>query len=1673
MMVLLQRTSTKESRLQTRMAARYHHTLGTFHDSVREFNKQLDEEQMLQLLNLKEFLRRSHEEWEETLRAEMQRVECHKIQLAQPTVGDADDVLQPFTDYYHKVEVTFDDSKVRLRDERQRLLYLCVESRNAYQMRVDAIAACEEALETREKERRERLKKTLVEFVEALTKISYTSIGASHVMAQRAIHDINEHLCKNQAGRKTLLAQLRCREILRQRHYSRQLADVYGVSLELMMRSSLQWAVTLLKTAYFRRPRCRMQELDKISQLVSSIRRDGTQFIGNVSTTVQTLRRAREPQPMECGQVCGGTLPDGWLRSFDSCLFSPVFPVSPSEVTMEWRVKANVLVRNIFVQCATVVEKVRIEEERLCEEAELILKELHALVQWISQPEEKETEMLERASLHGVDDVYMRFTNANTALQAQFSGEVDTEVLPLLATIRRESEWFTSTVEIELNGQHGTLEGFLLTGSNNVLMTFEKATNALEVTATKAFGFIRSRFIELYEARKDHDDALQRVEAELARKQQELQHSTTVDAAEKLFVENLLILERIAAQHANFHRHTVQSLQRVVQEGQTEMEQHCAKLLLLFGLESEEACVRRERELAAAAAAAEAAATKKGRGRGVVVESESETDEETLPPYPTITAVDGQLYFIIGPPALEENLPASPEFASQQQQQQKGRKSGGGDVRRSSLTSGNKKKLSPQPKQRGSKKIKDNQSRSESGTISTRCSPMLSVVLPPAFLRTYEALLKDALKEDGETTSLSLATVEAWCEMLRVEVLNWTVHLRHASMEHLQKQCNAQKSAVDEETNEILRHHRRRPARMQFEFEGRVREVETAHLKKENHCARLRERFAALETAWSSMVAFDDSEALGSQLFEQLQELEKMASKTNAINVLVSQERNFASLVSSSLEAYTNHHHEVLTDVTRQKESLESECRSFLLGCGKSVPDNLDDIHDTSVWDDCNDSSCKEVMDILLRLHNAAKAIKEKLNSEREQHVRRLDAMKSNYTAVFEQNAGELQLLARLQEIFSRLKVQVHSLTTLSENSEVEVEEMLKEIEEKLSSQSFPYDFSKAVVEVMSREYGVSFSNAEMRSSTATGRTSAASSNTATPTKRLQKMAIGSGAGMITLTQDRTREVEAELNGRLAELRIETQRHIRSSDPSKVMRLLDHIREKIYVRGRHLDCLQYGVELFNVPQENYIDPRLGAASDANAEEAATTAAGTTTPTPSTVSFTPQGRPRSKSKASTIPNCMMAALYTTTELPEVIPAERQLNEWLAVTKSQVETLTDHHLSMYPPPLLRRLSGMSGGNLKDVMEMCNRICDQQQRNVSQYMVKAVQRYREQVQRLFVALQKIPSYLVNSTYTLSSTAMERRVATVFDVFAGFYGDSDTLRSMHDRLAKVTLASNYNRDKLNALLDAEKTRQSVTHATIEKIWGYALREIEDEAAMHAARSINVNNNFFAFLRGVVQPENLKPADDDGGDGRHRGLRSLLRLKAKENRTKEMQQYSTKRERRLRETMNRQSQGSTSTGGKKLDPYSAADALNVPLPVPSLQEVEHGRVPLRAVRPLEMFNADHPDAEIAAANIDVASAFARISRLSRFYSLAGNRRQKNDASSMSSIEERAPAVSIVAPETPLHMEMAKLTQQSVEHFNNTSSNAVDKASDAFQKWTEKEGKWRENWGKSMKRILR
>ncbi|ORC88920.1 uncharacterized protein TM35_000141310 [Trypanosoma theileri] len=1665
----LQRPAVKESRLRARLGTRFQQVLMAFQDGVLEFNKVLDEQQVHQLADLKEFLQYSHNEIAGGLLLEEQRVESHKSYLEKysKTLADAanDEVLPPFTDPYHSAEMRPDEGIGRLKTERQRLLSLSVAVKSSYDARLGAISECERALAERERERRDGMRESLVKLVASLAPIGYVSITGTQVIAQRVIHATNRRLCESHACAATLLSRLRCREVLRYRTYTRRLAEVYGASLRLMAMGRRLWAATLLRTATLRRPAARDRVVRETRALAAAGRRAGGEFLRATGAAAESLRRHREPTAEESGgpPPPGGTRADGWLRAFDGRLNAPVFSASPVDVAIEWRVKANVLVRNTVARAAAHIEAVKEGEQRLCNEAESVYTALLAVLRWVCTPEAEETVAWTNASLQGVDPVYAPFTVPNDTLLANLTAEADQQLPPLLASIRRESEWFTDVVEVELQTHHTALEELLLTGPVNVLTTFQRATEALEVTTTSAIGFIRSRLLAISDARKDHEDTLQRVESELAQCQARLRHAITKEAAEVLFVKGLKVLERIAAEHTQFHRCTVQMLQQIMQEGPEEVERHCVALLRLLGLESEESCEQRleqeRRDREAAAAAAAAASAKRGRAKEVVVELHSESDEEdATPSYPTITAADGEVFCIVAPMALDdrqrvtpiETPPPLPLSETTSGQGMKGR----------TLTPVNKRKATPttppppQQQQEG-RRNKNTTAKRQSNSESTHSTPEPIVEPLPAFLRTYETLLKSIVSEDDGTELISVDAVERWREMLRYEILNWAIDLSRTSRTFVQEECTSQKSLIDKETNEVLRHHRRRPAALQAEtYEVRLRDIENTRTTEEKYTKRLRDRALQLEVVLSSIGENNDMDEHDAKFFEQLQELENKAKTANSVNLLHAQEREFANLVASSVEDHTRRQNKLLAELAREQESLESECRSYLLDCGMVIPTNLDEVQDCSSFGSEGTVS-REAMETLIRLHNVTKAVKERLAVQYEQHMRCIDAARVSYSNVYEQNVGELQMLARLQEVLTRLKVQVHSLIALSDASEAKIEKILKDFEEKINTPTPLHNFTNTLCEITSRDYGAAAADSQLASN-------------------IGSTTIGGKevGGIASLTLEHTRTAEEELGARLAEVKLDIQRQIQSSDVAKVLRILDSLREELYTRGRHLNCLQYGVEFFNVPQENYIEPRLGTVPDLTSMETSGTIA---------ASLPQQNRVSRKARAQTQINSAMASLYTIGELPEVIPAELEVGQWLTAVKSQIETIVGQHFTECPSSLTRRLSGMTGGQFEDVIEKTNSVCGQQKQRVLHHIEQATRRYRQQVQRVFEGIQKLPVYLSSSIYSMSATALERRVETVFSGFASFYGESEMMRGVYDRLVKVTLGSNYNRDKLEALRSAEGTRQEVTEMAIEKFWGYALREMEDEATMHAARALNVNNNFFAFLQGLVTPDKLKPPADNDVTGQHRGLRRLLRLKEREERTREMQQQqsqrppSPKRERRLQETMPRQKHGGMQADknavvSRKSD--STIDINSGPLPLPSTREVEYVRVPLRAFRPLEEFNATHPNATVEALNQDVAPTFTRVSLTPHSQSVTGGggggRRQKSECVSSPPKED---VVSIVAPASLLHKETAALTQQSVELFNKTSADAAIRTNDSFQQWSTREVTWREIWNAAIDRL--
>nr|CCC46500.1 conserved hypothetical protein, fragment [Trypanosoma vivax Y486] len=647
------------SRLLLRLANRQQQALSAFQDSVRKFNKQLDEQQTQQLVLLQGFLQQSHKDTSRLLQEELTRVEDHQQQLTRYAETHNDNpkegiVLEPFTDRYHTEEAHFNGGAASMQADRQRLIEMAITLQDSYEARVKAIDKCNDAMNASEEQRCVWMKRALFDLVVALAQIGYTGVSASQVMAQRVIHATNESLCRNHAAYKSLLLQLKSREILSQRMYCRQMAEIYDRVMQLMASSSIAWAVTLLQTAHFRRPDFRHLLLQRVSGIVSDMRHDGSEFLQNIGFTLQSLQRSRDPLPTECGQICGGTTHDGWLRGFDGNLFSPVFvPSAPGDVAAEWRVKANILVRHAVAQSSKLLQELRKAEENLRDTVENVQAQLQHILHWLCETDKpvNETSAWAKASMYEVDSVYLPFTKPNAARLNKYMEEVGTRLHPLSQIIHAESEWFVSVVDDALNRSYTSLECLLLTDHRSVLYTFDHATSALSNTVTGALGFIRDRLVVQYEAHKDHEDEVRFVEEELARAQQRIRSAETEEEAEKMFTHGLKTLEQLSNLYKTFHRDRVKSLQQLEEEGVAETEKQCTVLLRLFGLESEEVCLRRLEEERAAAAAAIAASATKSRGKETkeIVETDEEIDDVDLSVYPTVIADDGTPYLIVSP----------------------------------------------------------------------------------------------------------------------------------------------------------------------------------------------------------------------------------------------------------------------------------------------------------------------------------------------------------------------------------------------------------------------------------------------------------------------------------------------------------------------------------------------------------------------------------------------------------------------------------------------------------------------------------------------------------------------------------------------------------------------------------------------------------------------------------------------------------------------------------------------------------------------------------------------------------------------------------------------------------------------------------------------------------------
>ncbi|CCD11789.1 unnamed protein product, partial [Trypanosoma congolense IL3000] len=782
-------------------------------------------------------------------------------------------------------------------------------------------------------------------------------------------------------------------------------------------------------------------------------------------------------------------------------------------------------------------------------------------------------------------------------------------------------------------------------------------------------GFTRSRLVALYEAHKDHEDNIRYLEKEFSDKEQGIHTAVNAEVAEKFFVEGLKVLERIDAAHRNFHRVTVQSLRELEVEGVEETSKQCTVLVTALGLESETARVQRikEERLAAALAAAELAA-KKGRGKEVkcieeLLEEMEEHEESDGPSYQTITADDGELYYIVSdiqlgdqPPATEANEQSTTMVSTSVTQTPKThgkKKQPGGAKEKLNLSAiGNRRTNSKRSMTRSGR-----QSAQDDATLS----PQALELSTSPFIQVYKQLLRKAMRGDdntceeiqnpgtpsdavtisSETTTvgqgplLFVAAVDEWRGMLRFEVLNWAVRLRQVTVEYLNKQCSAKKAEIDAETNKVLRQNRRRPATLQAgSHELRVRELECAVDSVGKLNIRIRHMSSRLlETCAEAAGSNDCSWAVSPQgdlwnegedkLFEQLDKLRGMASTATSMRALTSQERTFTHLVTSTLEQREASYTKTVDSLVKQEEALLQATRSYLRGFGIILPDDIEgvltkiceilsgegpgsagNVEDKSLQKDSRPTGRKkkkvkseqvaaeaesvetrktggeensesvEIMKIMLETANEVKRVKEIVMDRHGKQVQRVEEERAKYMVVYQQNASELQVLSRLQELIAQLKLQMHSLITQSEVKEASIDSMLRELEGIVLEEPTMHAFNSRVRHILNNEYS--------------GDSQAAGKG---------KYREGNGPELVEIFAKHVEGADRELTELLSGVTADIQNEIRKSEVTNIFRLIDKMRSKVYVRGRSLDCLQNGIEIFNVPADEYVERQ----SPSNAE----------------------------------------------------------------------------------------------------------------------------------------------------------------------------------------------------------------------------------------------------------------------------------------------------------------------------------------------------------------------------------------------------------------------------------------------------------------------------------------
>ncbi|CCW64491.1 unnamed protein product [Phytomonas sp. EM1] len=1651
-------TSLNKTSLRERLRARHDNALKNFRESMKSLHEGVDCAQKKVALRLKQELDSSHAATAAILAAEQHTVQEHGELLNEharrwENVSDGS-VLSPFEDsFFSAGDTNFDAGMERMRAERYRLLGQAVNLQNEFSARTVLIQGCIKEMVEHETHRKDAVQSALRELMLSLAKISYCNVTASHVLAQREMHCINQTIAANYEGIQTLFAQLSCRELLKQEQYTTTMAGIYQQVLNCMAKSSAYWLRTLLQSEYFRRPVERVECVQRVSELTTTAHANGVQFLSNLRVMIDSLRDAERPlaeAKEEDYQVCGGSTPTGWLRHYRGETSSGLVPIhSCAEVVDEWRMKASVVVRNNNSRCMELSDRIRCMENARVGVAEQLNHQLMYSIEWIHTPMDDEIDLLRLASVPKVipedlkrdidtsfvKDEYKPFASTRFSQASELQTAYRRLLEPLIVFVRTESLWFTAVVTNRLHKKQHTFEQLLLRASTSVLQWFEKASDALVGTIKGVVGYLREFYQKCYETRMWYNEELVKMEQQLTVLQDRLAKSESKEEAEKLFSQGLNCLEQIAQRHIRFHNEMILHLDQAVDSVGGNTDRYCGMMLdkiCVESVEDTEARVLREHQskvesiMAMLALQEQQQKGKRGNRKG----AEEIANYLTLEPmtedavpmdvvtYPQLTAQSGVVYNIIAPMQLireqdhEDSIPFN--------------------------------------------------------------FPLMSepTAVPTEFVSCYDALFAGSAESSVDSFISKENDITVWKEALRQGLLDWTLALRAYTMQNIKAFCQRARADQSIETSELLRCHRRRPATLQVQvYESRVRQLEdNAHVAIK-YGVRLRERVASVLCVFEE---FDKNEvwaAEDKQVLAQLQEMEAQALKAPNASALQSRERQYKAVCMQYVNC-VDHRTEVLLDrvkstissLTLELHQLQTSHSPHLNDGGKAAMERIHAV--LKELDETKDNVCR---------HG---------EMQRERRLNTIQTLQARYDATHARTTAELQLIACLQEVASRFRVQVQSFINASKASEDALNRAIDFLDTSRQRMPLRPDF---VANILASTHLDVLIAAEVGTSD-------------------RHKNEGNAESPLPTTEVLTTQFEHDLQA----LKLKTQQTVRTCTANEVLSTLDQLRDRLYVRGIVLQALHYSIEMLMVDPEHYIAPRIPRSGGSDGQSGYNISSGASErPSSGHVGGARRGGKGAKSQGAAH---FSAPVPEQQLLPASTSALAQLGTWAMGFRTAAMEVARAHFAAYPMPLEHPLPhmlaeaitaglkerimgvGPEPGSLDEVEMAINFLCRTQEAQVREHLREALRIYRQQLQLAYNIVQALPQWLSASVYFISATAVSLHVQSVLQRFEAFHRLSTALRIANDRKMKVSLSSQSKRDVLQRLIASESARQALAAEVTARFWVFALHGLQEEAREHAARCHTSSNSLMSLLRGLVGPAHLVAlGEGEVVEGHHRGLRYLKQLKSKNTQAMLQNELPSSsvafnRDTRLQDASGPGKQEFTSSrrvisvGNKErghnsnLDNTYGGSKTLTPITYPM---VELLGLPTAQVRPLEAFYAEHPEWAVALPMSGPAFSHpAPVEDVGAAPAGGGGSRTTGAVKKVIQPEQVATAPpsiprtsAFIVPDTRLFQETVTLAHKSVEEFNTAVQEIVQHLNKAFHGWLQREAHYKQNWDLSVKSL--